>query len=126
LQLELSGLDLRREELADAIRLVEALRVQTSIFRTAVQDNIDYIRKTKLCLDRTRLELTDTIRKLRECQYEETRRLAIRLREVVTTIQAVPAQKALAIEPGQLRTAMQYLTDIDNRTVEVVKILTVC
>jgi hypothetical protein len=125
LQRELSGLNLRREELADAIRLVAGLNTQTSIFRNTVQDNVDYMRQTKLCLDRTRLKLMDIIRKLHECQYEETRRsIAVRLREVLTTIQTVPTKKLVAIEPVQMSKAMKYLTDIDNRTGEVVKILT--
>jgi hypothetical protein len=127
LQLELSGLNLRRDKLADAIRLVEGLNMQTSIFRSTVQDNINYIRQTKLCLDRTRLKLTDIIRTLHECQYEETRRsIAVRLRGVLTTMQAVPAKKLVASEPLQQAKAMQYLSEIDNRTREVVGILSVC
>jgi chromosome segregation ATPase len=123
LKIELSGLDLRRDELAAALRSVEALHKQTSILRTSVQDNIDFARQTKLALERTRLKLADIVQTLQDCQYEETRRLiAIRLREVLATIQAGSAKKA--IEPEQLRKATQYLTDIDNKTVEVVRVLT--
>jgi hypothetical protein len=101
--------------------------MQTSVFRSAVQDNINYIRQTKLCLDRTRLKLTDIIRTLHECQYGETRRsIAMRLRGVLTTMQAVPAKKLVASEPLQQAKAMQYLSEIDNRTREVVGILSVC
>jgi hypothetical protein len=40
--------------------------------------------------------------------------------------QAVPAKKVVLLELGQLQKAMQYLTDIDNRTVDVVDVLTLC
>jgi hypothetical protein len=127
LEIELFGLDLQKGELVEAIDLIEALQKQTSDFRSAVQQNIDYIRETKLSLGKTRLRLTDIVRKLHECQYEETRRcIASRLREVLFTVQAGQTRKTTAIEPKQVEKAMQYLADIDGRTVAVLNILRVC
>lgn len=124
LERELSGLGERRSECTNAISLVESLQAQTGKFRASVQAHVDYMRETKLCLEKMRLKLADIIRKLHECQYEETRRcIGARLREVLAIIQGAPKTITTA-KPKEVRKAMKYLTDIDSKTGEVVRILT--
>jgi chromosome segregation ATPase len=125
LESELSCLDTSRHDHAEAIALLEKLQAQTSRFRANVQENLDQARNTKLYLNKTKLKLADIIQKLHECQYEETRRgIAARLREVLTMIQSGPSQKMTTSGPEKVRKAMEYLIEIDQRTVQVVDILT--
>lgn len=103
--------------------MIEELQDNTGTIRAEVQKTLDRLREDSMILNRVRTDLEAMREQLEECQYAKTRRdIAKKLHEIVASMQNVSGNEMLLSNQPKVNEAMQALTEIDEKTKEVVEI----
>ena len=123
LKVELATLDAERQSHANTIEMIEELQARMGHIRKEIEEKLDQLRAVQLVLHNIHTKLENIIWQLEECQYVETRKdIGRKLRSILNSICGLGEKEVLSLRGNQFAKAMCMLSEIDEKTKEVLEI----